>query len=667
MKILLVVHGLRPEFTGGCELYVEHLARGLISAGHACAVLAGTGAGTSAEESGISSSDFDGLRVHRLRRPDRLVDLWTEGYSAFAERRLREFLAAERFDVVHVHHWKRLTVNLAQICAEQGIPAVVSLHDLWSTCPREDRLLGDVVCEEPAGGSACPACLGSFWWQDGTTEVARNIDVEMKMIRAELSTAARRLVPTVAHRDRVARVFGLPPEEFDVVPLALPESRWLASRERPQEGPGFPEGPLRAAFWGHLVPFKGPHLLLEALDHVRRPERVETHLFGETVSRAYKLTLDRLRRRKAVTMHGAFGPRDLRDVPIDVAVFPSLCVESHSLVLDEAFGMGIPVLAADAGSFPERIGKGGLLFERGSASDLASQIDRLIEEPGLLEELRRGIPSREGAHREHVERLEAIYREAIAGETPAATSIPYLDLLEDRMQALEARRELMGALKERADRAEDLEANLLRYREINRTLDKERREQRMVISDLEANLSGHRDSLQARDRELAELRRVVGDIEADLEGHRTVLRECRSENEQLKNVLNTVQEDLAGHRGVVAALREDLERHRAVVADLSEERGRLLGSLEETTGMLREKTEALARTEARLQERQGELADSVARCRALEDRVRDREERMAELERRLSELEGTLWYKIYRRISPKARSRWSSETSRAER
>ena len=41
MKILLALHGMRPEFTGGCEVYVERLARALLEAGHSCSILAG--------------------------------------------------------------------------------------------------------------------------------------------------------------------------------------------------------------------------------------------------------------------------------------------------------------------------------------------------------------------------------------------------------------------------------------------------------------------------------------------------------------------------------------------------------------------------------------------------------------------------------------------------
>ena len=76
----------------------------------------------------------------------------------------------------------------------------------------------------------------------------------------------------------------------------------------------------------------------------------------------------------------------------------------------EAFAAGVPVVATDLGGMSEfvRHGKDGLLFGLEDPGDLARQLRRLIEEPGLLDSLRAGIEPVKTVH-ENVDELEALY------------------------------------------------------------------------------------------------------------------------------------------------------------------------------------------------------------------------------------------------------------------
>src|SRR5439155_9349363 len=79
---------------------------------------------------------------------------------------------------------------------------------------------------------------------------------------------------------------------------------------------------------------------------------------------------------------------------IDVLVVPSIWPENSPLVIQEAFLAGVPVIASRIGGIPEvvRDGRNGLLFRAGDAADLARSLTRLLDEPGLLDTLRTGIP-----------------------------------------------------------------------------------------------------------------------------------------------------------------------------------------------------------------------------------------------------------------------------------
>ena len=69
--------------------------------------------------------------------------------------------------------------------------------------------------------------------------------------------------------------------------------------------------------------------------------------------------------------------------------------ENAPLVIQEAFLAGVPVVASRIGGIPEMVadGRNGLLFAAGDVDDLARTLTRLLDEPGLLDALRAGIPA----------------------------------------------------------------------------------------------------------------------------------------------------------------------------------------------------------------------------------------------------------------------------------
>jgi glycosyltransferase involved in cell wall biosynthesis len=79
-------------------------------------------------------------------------------------------------------------------------------------------------------------------------------------------------------------------------------------------------------------------------------------------------------------------------------------------VIFEAFAAGIPVVATDLGGMSEFVSheRNGLLFGLEDTHDLARQLRRLIEEPGLLGRLRAGIEPVKTVQ-ENVDELEALY------------------------------------------------------------------------------------------------------------------------------------------------------------------------------------------------------------------------------------------------------------------
>ena len=72
--------------------------------------------------------DWQGVRVVRVSAYPSAQDL---------DQLYRGWLTDDRFDLIHVHDLRQLTVLPLQIAQEQGIPYVISLHDMWWLSSRD--------------------------------------------------------------------------------------------------------------------------------------------------------------------------------------------------------------------------------------------------------------------------------------------------------------------------------------------------------------------------------------------------------------------------------------------------------------------------------------------------------------------------------------------------
>ena len=148
-------------------------------------------------------------------------------------------------------------------------------------------------------------------------------------------------------------------------------------------------GPLRVGFVGTLVWHKGVHIAVEAMRGMS-DAACELRIFGDPdVFPDYTADLELRATGLPVQFMGGFDRNRIADVyaEIDVLVVPSLWLENSPLVIHEAFMAGVPVVGSRIGGIPHLVNDGwnGLLFDAGSASDLAAALRKLIDDPGLLE------------------------------------------------------------------------------------------------------------------------------------------------------------------------------------------------------------------------------------------------------------------------------------------
>ena len=95
----------------------------------------------------------------------------------------------------------------------------------------------------------------------------------------------------------------------------------------------------------------------------------------------------------------------------DLLVVPTLWYETASLIVQEAFVVGTPVLASRIGVMPERIREGvdGELFAVGDAAALRTLLLSFIQHPDHLAQLRQNIQP-VFTITEHVAQVEQLYQ-----------------------------------------------------------------------------------------------------------------------------------------------------------------------------------------------------------------------------------------------------------------
>jgi glycosyltransferase involved in cell wall biosynthesis len=414
MKILHVVHGFPPETHGGTESVVEALARAMQRGGHEVHVLAGSLRVGPPER--VEREDHAGLPVLRLHRDDLYFESWWKAYHPGVSAAFSAVLDELRLDVVHVHHWLRLSSDLARRARAAGCVVAITCHDYFSVLAQPVRLVGETKIAPPPH----PPYVNAV-------EAAEALAFHRRDFADDLRAAHLRFAPSAAQCGGILALAGadvgtftpLPPPHLGQALLPLPATQ--------------PRG-RRLLTWGSLYPEKGITTVLAALARTDRALGWTLTVLGEAHDPAFAATLREQAQALPVTWRGRFTRDDLQQAAADYALLPSLADESYGLVFDEAMQLGLPTLASDVPAYRERAQPGcAAFYPPGDAGALAA----LLAQPGRLESLTRprapAVATAALAAGELVRRYEAV-RGAPAAFLPAVADADRVRLLFARAE-----------------------------------------------------------------------------------------------------------------------------------------------------------------------------------------------------------------------------------------
>ncbi len=381
MRILHLTHYFLPESQGGTQAYVAHLSQYQSSLGHEVAVI--TGSPRVVDTPQVENSiwqDIPSLRIFRCGEEERFSgDVGSARILGLVKERVEGFAP----DLCHIHHWHGLSRGLVPMIKELGIPVVVTLHDLFTTCMRFFRMPSPrEFCGSAVGFDTCAACVSPDLPNRSLAEIEAFARDRFQSYQGELNAADAVFCVSLAQGNLLQSIPGFDLAKMKVLPIGVPKlyaSHGTYSTK-------LTSGPLKVVSWGGVEPRKGAHLIASALAKIGDPTDFELHLHGEVASPEYAQEIVAKAGAVPVTFHGRYSDERMARfaAEYDLAVFPFIAFETYALSVDEALHLGIPLVVCDRGAPKERLGGRGRVFPAEDVSALAKLIDELRRNPSRL-------------------------------------------------------------------------------------------------------------------------------------------------------------------------------------------------------------------------------------------------------------------------------------------
>ena len=291
-------------------------------------------------------------------------------------REIHAILRRERPEIFHAHNtFPLISPAVYHAARVEGVPVVQTLHNYRLVCPNALLFREEHVCEECLlARSPIPGVIHACY---RNSRAATGVVAAMLTVHRALGTWTRLVDVFIALSEFSREKYikgGLPAGKIVVKPNFI----------HPDPGEREAAGSY-ALFVGRLTLDKGVRALLAAWERVGN--KIPLKIVGDgPLAEEVREAAERL---VGVEWLGS-QPRESVLALMKHAVFlviPSLWYEAFGVVIAEAYGVGLPVIASNLGSMSMLIRPGytGLHFRPGDAADLAAQVEWAIAHPAEME------------------------------------------------------------------------------------------------------------------------------------------------------------------------------------------------------------------------------------------------------------------------------------------
>lgn len=311
-------------------------------------------------------------REHMLKAATNAV------WSRESYHNIRNVISRVKPDIAHFHNtFLRISPAAYYACKEAGIPVVQTLHNYRLICPNALLMRNGKVCEECIRKMIpWPGVLYGCWRQ---SRVQTMVVSTMLAVHRQLRTWTEQVDAYVALTEFGRQKFvqgGIPVEKIAVKPNFV--------HPDPGERPFNDKGAF-ALFVGRLSVEKGIQTLLRAW---KSAQHIPLKVVGDGPLRSL---MNNDEQSTGVVFLGRRPRNEIMTLMKEsrFLIFPSEWYETFGLSIIESFACGRPVIASRLGAMAEIVEDGhtGLLFEAGSAEDLAEKVIWAWNHPDKMAEM----------------------------------------------------------------------------------------------------------------------------------------------------------------------------------------------------------------------------------------------------------------------------------------
>lgn len=346
----------------------------------------------------------------------RNVDLYTRHVP---KRIYADFLSRLQIDILFVHSFMGLHVELLQAAREKGIRVVMITHDFFGICPVTTLFRNGKICENTSIDVRCSGCSchahSYFALAVGQSRIYKRLKKtigiaglrnrtllkdgsdEDALPKSEPSTACagqyrklndyymscyQNIDCFIFNSKQTREIFEKRLGKCDgmVIPLL---HREITDRRRTRRF--LQDGVLHVGFMGESTDFKGFEIVRTAIRDIHIEGcPIELDVYNDNV------TEDELVKRK-----GKYSFDDLEKIyeSLDIIVVPSIWYETLSFVVIEAISAGMPCLVSEHVGARELIEdhRTGFIVRAGNIEDISSVLRDIISKKISLEEINRNI------------------------------------------------------------------------------------------------------------------------------------------------------------------------------------------------------------------------------------------------------------------------------------
>jgi len=412
MKICHFLPWYSPARIGGTEIYILQLSKKLVEEGNEVLIIC------PASANGTEHFDVQGIPVIAASSIVEEPSSFKIKMGMLPPPQLNEFnsfLQEIRPDILHFHCFWPSQIYYLETANKLGIKTFITPHLAGFTCLRDDLMReGKIPCDGKVLIDRCSHCLlhNRSKGNGAIQEVA--FGISKILFKAGIHTG---------YSNKLSRLFSIPffvKNKLDILKriqvaadTVIAISPWyrqvlldndfepgkvklILTNPYLQANVILPEHKndvLKICFIGRQNREKGLDILLEALSLVPH-EKVQLHLFGKVYPGLLEKEISDLKAKDyKIYQHGETPHPVMMDElkKMDVLCLPTPGKEMAPLVIQEAFACGVPVIGSDLGGITDAITEGtnGFLFGHSNAVDLASKINVLIDDPRLLDQMKR--------------------------------------------------------------------------------------------------------------------------------------------------------------------------------------------------------------------------------------------------------------------------------------